>query len=81
MAKKKRPVAKCASCNKNSWSAEIVDQKCKDIVNGRKCPGVFQRMSRDSDWIECRDCNATGTRDSDVCIPCGGDGWILIRIG
>lgn len=81
MEKKKRPVAKCNICSRNSLSPETIGRKCLNVSGGKKCKGIFQRMLRDSDWMECGGCKATGMKKDGICASCGGDGWIGIRIG
>ncbi|MBI5640077.1 MAG: hypothetical protein HZA17_06620 [Nitrospirae bacterium] len=76
MEKKARPVARCMTCGKISRSGSAKNQRCKNVIDGNKCQGVFMSMLRSDDWQECPSCNAFGKKDKKCCAACSGDGWI-----
>lgn len=60
-SKKNHPLAVCTQCKTYTNNVELINQRCHQIIQNKRCQGVFRSALSDSDWTEC---------------PIEGGGWI-----
>jgi len=75
---KPQPVAVCTRCGALSYSPEMVNGQCSQVIAGKRCTGVIGSAANKADWEACPACLATGTRDEKPCGQCDGAGWLYI---
>jgi hypothetical protein len=75
-SRKPKPLAVCTVCRALIDPKQSVNQRCSEIVKGRRCAGIF-RSDLSFVWDSCRVCEATGWLGSQVCSDCSGYGWRL----
>jgi hypothetical protein len=74
--KKAKPAGVCNVCRAPSAHHEAVNQRCNQVINGRRCAGNF-RSGLTELWDECGACQATGRVGREACTACAGFGWTL----
>jgi hypothetical protein len=74
--KKLKPLAVCTLCRTLIEPQQRVNQRCSNVVTGRRCAGTF-RSDLSFVWDPCRGCDATGRLGSLACNECAGHGWRL----
>ncbi len=70
-----RPVAVCTVCKTFSRNASLINYICGDIIDGKRCKGMWQGALHVENWEECQTCQAT----SNTCEQCNGEGWIYLK--
>lgn len=76
LTKKSKPAGVCNVCRGLTSRHEAVNQRCDQVVNGRRCAGNF-RSGFTELWDECHTCQAMGKVGSKTCTACAGFGWTL----
>jgi DnaJ-class molecular chaperone len=74
--KKDKPLAVCTVCQALTDRHEYRNNRCNQIVAGRRCSGQFQSALTRL-WDECQGCTGTGKVGTQVCTECKGFGWNL----
>jgi hypothetical protein len=69
------PVTVCTVCHAYGRNASLINFRCGNIVDDKKCKGALGSALNAEDWEECQSCHAT----SNNCDSCNGEGWIYIR--
>ncbi len=75
-SKKPKPLAVCNVCHALTNQHEAVNQRCHQVVNGKRCYGIFRSALTDL-WDECGSCQGVGMAGTQVCGECAGFGWKL----
>jgi hypothetical protein len=73
------PVAVCTVCHAYSTNISVINERCGNRYNNKRCQGVWRSALSEGDWQECSSCNATGREPQGRCNQCGGFGWIYCR--
>jgi hypothetical protein len=74
--KKRKPVGACTICRAPTDHREMLNQRCRRIVYGRRCAGTF-KSDLSTIWDECGSCEGIGKVGTQLCTECGGFGWRL----
>jgi hypothetical protein len=74
--KKPKPGGVCSVCNSPNNRREALNNRCDEIVNGRRCSGIV-KSAVNALWDECESCHATGKVGSVPCRECRTFGWKL----
>jgi hypothetical protein len=75
-SKKAKPAGACNVCHALTAVHEQLNQRCNQVVGGRRCSGNYKSALTDL-WDECESCQATGKVGSEACAECAGFGWRL----
>ena len=73
------PVAVCTRCHSYSSNPNVINKRCGNTFNGKRCKGVWQSAISEGDWKECPTCGASGKERDKKCSQCGGVGWLYCR--
>jgi hypothetical protein len=73
------PVAVCTICGKYVCDERLLDQRCNQIYDGKRCKGWFGSTIGINDWIKCTICGGNGMEASIKCEACQGTGWLFVR--
>ena len=74
--KKPKPAGACSVCRAPTDLREMLNQRCRATLNGRRCYGTYH-SDLSLVWDECQSCNGTGKVGTQVCSECAGYGWKL----
>lgn len=74
--KKAKPLAVCSVCQALTDRREMLNHRCDQVVNGRRCYGRFQSALTRL-WDECASCEGHGKVGTQACAECKGFGWKL----
>lgn len=77
-AQKPQPVAVCTRCGAVSYSPELINGQCSQVIAGKRCTGVNGSGLNKMDWEACPACEATGQQGELRCGQCDGAGWLYI---
>ncbi len=80
MEQRPLPVAICTRCGKRTTSAEFINQRCGNRVNGKRCDGIYGSALKPDDWKPCHYCGGSG-HTGEKCVACNGSGWLYQRQG
>ena len=75
-SKKPKPLAACNVCHALTDRHDVINHRCGQVVNGRRCYGTFRSAITDM-WDECGSCQGVGMVETEVCGECAGFGWKL----
>lgn len=64
----------CNVCHALTDQHEYLNQRCHQVVNGRRCYGTF-RSGLGYLWDRCESCQGSGRVGSRECGECAGYGW------
>ena len=76
--KKLPPYAVCTLCGHFAYSAAKIKTRCSQVVNKKRCEGIYRPALMREDWKECLDCGGTGRIAKGRCGRCHGVGWLYI---
>jgi hypothetical protein len=76
LEKKSKPHAVCSVCQALSERRENTNQRCDQMLSGRRCSGRFQ-SSLTRLWDECQSCQGMGRVGTQPCMECKAFGWKL----
>jgi hypothetical protein len=72
--RKAKPLAVCNVCHALTNQHELLNHRCNETVNNRRCYGIFKSALAYL-WDACEGCECTGRIGSQVCTECKGFGW------
>jgi hypothetical protein len=76
---KPQPVAVCTRCGAVSYSPEMINGQCPQVIVGKRCTGVIGSAGNKAEWEACPGCLATGTGNEKPCGQCCRVGWVYVR--
>jgi DnaJ-class molecular chaperone len=56
-----------------------IKKRCSQVINKKRCKGVYRPALMRDDWKECPDCGRTGRAASGECGRCEGAGWLFVN--
>lgn len=74
-----KPVAVCTRCGAVSYSANLINGQCGQMVAGKRCIGVNGSALNAEDWRQCTACEGAGSKGTTRCGHCDGAGWLYNR--
>jgi hypothetical protein len=77
-AQKPQPVTVCTRCGAVSYSPELINGQCAQVIAGKRCTGVNGSGLNKMDWEICPACEASGLQGELRCGQCDGAGWLYI---
>jgi hypothetical protein len=75
--KRDLPVTCCTDCGGAGYNIRVVNGRCCRIIGKQRCNGVNASALKNTDWIECAHCEATGYYRNKECPKCKGTGYIF----
>jgi hypothetical protein len=79
MAAREKPCAVCTVCGKYGFVMSVINERCGNRHNGKRCKGVWGSALNVGDWVECESCNGTGSSKGTPCAGCQASGWRFAR--
>ena len=79
MGKQEKPMMVCTRCRAYSVNPHFFNQRCDQVVNGKRCREIYRSALRPDDWKECTFCEGVGFVGKERCPSCNGSGWSFIR--
>ena len=73
------PYAVCTECDHFTYSIMDIKKQCSQVVNKKRCKGVYRPALMRDDWKECPDCGRTGRVATEKCGKCDGVGWLYVN--
>lgn len=73
------PVAVCTVCRAYNRNPSVINERCGNVYNRKRCKGVWRSAISEGDWEECPVCKASGSEEDCKCGQCEGFGWIYCR--
>ena len=73
------PYAVCTVCGHYAYSVMEIKKQCSQVVNKKRCKGVYGPALMRENWKECPDCGRTGRVASGRCGQCDGVGWLYVN--
>ena len=74
-----KPVAVCTRCGAVSYSPNLINGQCGQMVAGKRCVGVNGSALNADDWKQCTACAGAGSTGATRCGQCDGAGWLYAR--
>jgi len=74
-----KPVAVCTRCGAVSYTPNLINGQCAQMVPGKRCVGVNGSALNADDWEQCAACAGAGSTGTDRCGQCDGAGWLYTR--
>jgi DnaJ-class molecular chaperone len=56
-----------------------IKKQCSQVVNKKRCQGIYRPALMREDWQECPDCGRTGRVATGKCGKCAGVGWLYVN--
>jgi len=72
--KQPKPAGACSVCLALMRRREVLNHRCDQVVNGRRCYGTY-KSAMTSLWDQCVSCEGTGKVGTQACSECAGFGW------
>jgi len=73
------PYAVCTVCDHFAYSLTEIKKRCSQVINRKRCKGVYRPALMRDDWKECPDCGRTGKVAGGKCGQCDGVGWLYVN--
>ena len=72
--KQPKPAGACSVCLALTRRRELLNHRCDQVVNGRRCYGTY-KSAMTSLWDQCDSCESTGKVGTQACAERAGFGW------
>ena len=73
------PVAVCTRCGTFTKNVTLINLRCGQRFDKKRCQGAFGSALNTTDWTVCPECAGTGLAGEKNCPRCDGVGWHYAR--